>query len=744
MTADRTQQQSQQEQARARELSLKSTQPPVDVPGYDAERLLGRGAYGEVWVGVDKNTGRRVAIKFLTHRSGIDWNLLSREVEKLVYLSADRYVVQLLDVGWDSEPPYYVMEFIEHGSLEDLLQQQGPLPVGEAAEIFTEVAVGLLHAHGKGILHCDLKPANILLDQDRKPRLADFGQSRLSHEQSPSLGTLFYMAPEQADLNAVPDARWDVYALGAILYSMLVGTPPFRSPATIQKIETATGLQERLDRYQDAIRAAPPPTEHRQVPRIDRRLCDIVDRCLIVDPEQRFANVQAVLDALHARDVARVRRPLMFLGLVGPVLLFIVMALFGLRGYEEALRESEAFITQRARQSNDFAAKFAARSIEGEIARYFRVASSEARAEELHELSLAVVQSDLLQQLNAANQTAEEIDALRPAFIEHADRQRLHDYLEGRLQFFLNRLGQDPNELKLASIFVVDRRGRMLAVAHDEPGTVNRSVGWNFAYRTYFHGEPADRADSHVAWQNQGPPDVAPIRETHFSTAFQSTTTGAWKVAVSTPIVHENEATQEVLGVLALTVNLGDFSYLRTNYREDHFAVLIDGRPGPNKGVILQHPLLDRLAAEGTSYPGQFLLSEDQLERIQSDATFSYSDPLADAPGGQAFRGDWIPAVEWVRLPYGSEDKAEMLVLVQEKYANAIEPVRALGSQLKREGLWALLGVIAVVLVLWYVVIRVLSEPALTMRRRTASPSAPTPVNYLTTLPAPRKRGTSG
>src|SRR5687767_3619564 len=101
------------------------------------------------------------------------------------------------------------MEYLERGSLAELLRE-GALPVGEAVALFRDVAQGLVHAHGKGILHCDLKPANVLLDQDWKPRLADFGQSRLSHEQSPALGTLFYMAPEQADLSALPDAAWDV------------------------------------------------------------------------------------------------------------------------------------------------------------------------------------------------------------------------------------------------------------------------------------------------------------------------------------------------------------------------------------------------------------------------------------------------------------------------------------------------------------------------------------------------------
>src|SRR6188768_1387875 len=121
------------------------------------------------------------------------------------------------------------MEYLERGSLDDRLQS-GPMSVTEAVGAFRDIAVGLVHAHDKGVLHCDLKPGNVLLDQDHRPRLADFGQARLSHEQTPALGTLFYMAPEQADLSAVPDARWDVYALGALLYSMLTGEPPQRTP----------------------------------------------------------------------------------------------------------------------------------------------------------------------------------------------------------------------------------------------------------------------------------------------------------------------------------------------------------------------------------------------------------------------------------------------------------------------------------------------------------------------------------
>ena len=99
MAADYTEQQTPADLARSKELSLERTRPPIEVPGYQMDRFIGSGAYGEVWAGLDRNTGRKVAIKFYAHRRGVDWSLLSREVEKLRFLSADRYVVQLLEVG---------------------------------------------------------------------------------------------------------------------------------------------------------------------------------------------------------------------------------------------------------------------------------------------------------------------------------------------------------------------------------------------------------------------------------------------------------------------------------------------------------------------------------------------------------------------------------------------------------------------------------------------------------------------
>jgi len=318
MVSDHTQQQSPDEQRRAKQLSLTRNQPPAQIPGYTLQQFLGQGAYGEVWVGTDLKTGRQVAVKFFNHRRSVDWQLLSREVEKLRFLSANRYVVQLLDVGWEADPPYYVMEYIENGSLEDHLRLHGAMNVGDAVPMFEDIVAGVVHAHAKGVLHCDLKPANILLDEDGRPRLADFGQARLSNEQRPALGTLFFMAPEQADLEAVPDAQWDVYALGAMLYFMLTNELPYRSGDAVRDLDSARDLVERLAVYRKSIELSQSPVAHRRVTGIDRSLIDIVDRCLSRDPEHRFSSAQSILDALHSRQQQKAALPLKVLGFIGP------------------------------------------------------------------------------------------------------------------------------------------------------------------------------------------------------------------------------------------------------------------------------------------------------------------------------------------------------------------------------------------------------------------------------------------
>ena len=144
MTIERTQQQTDEQ---LHDAKLKSLEPPVEpalLEGYKLVQHLGAGAFGQVWLAIDKKTGRRVAIKFYNRRSVGDVSALAKEVQKLATLAADRHVVQLLDVGWDSDPPYYVMDYIDRGSLEDLLRTEKTLPVSEAVDIFQDIATGLV------------------------------------------------------------------------------------------------------------------------------------------------------------------------------------------------------------------------------------------------------------------------------------------------------------------------------------------------------------------------------------------------------------------------------------------------------------------------------------------------------------------------------------------------------------------------------------------------------------------------
>jgi len=732
MDKDFTEFQSLGEQDAAQRLSLQSQQPPSDVPGYRLERRLGQGAFGQVWVGHDLNTGRQVAIKFYLHRTGVNW-ALSREVKHLVTMSTNRHIVQVLEVGWQGDPPYYVMEYLENGSLEDLLRREKKLPVQTAVSMFLDIARGLNHSHGKGVLHCDLKPANILLDQDFRPRLADFGQSRLSTDQSPALGTLFYMAPEQADLAAAPDARWDVYALGAILYSMLVGEPPYRTEKALKEIENSKSIAERLERYRRIIFEAPPSRELQKLRGVDRSLIQIIQRCIAREPERRFDNVQQVLEALALRQEVRLRRPLQLLGVVGPLLLVAVMSFFAIRSIRLSEAETLQRLQTRALESNRFAARFAARSIESELVEVYRLLEEQVRT--------AAFQNRFREALKATEEArallidSHDSAAVPTAFREQTQRLALDMHLS---ELTLGWGKSSSNQLlsKLNSLFITDSSGTTFAAAFRDKTSDDQSpVGKNFAYRSYFNGgrDDADRSKKALEFR--------PISETHLSAAFKSTSTGTWKVAVSTPVWldeqvssgeinpsleggQEVKGTGKILGVFCLTIELSDISILEDGDFEEEdknqIAVLIDGRDGELKGTLLYHPLLERMArspmASGIARDGRFQIDEQTLTRLQGSGIFDYEDPVSDTAPGQEFEGHWIATVEKVRLPVSANyegkssgrSNSDLWMLVQERASNVTDPVRQLSGRLAREGAAAFATIIAVVLLLWLIVWRVL------------------------------------
>ncbi len=724
---------------RAEELSLRATVPPAQVPGYRLERLLGQGAFGQVWVGNNLNTGRTVAIKFYLHRSGVNWSSLTREVKNLVSMAGNRFIVQVLEVGWDAEPPYYVMEYLENGSLDDLIRARGAMAPSKAVELFSDIAIGLNHSHGKGVLHCDLKPANVLLDQDWLPRLADFGQSRLSNEQTPSLGTLFYMAPEQADLNAVPDARWDVYALGAIFYCMIVGSPPYKTPDTVTTLDTAASLPERLKRYRDTIFKSHFPRAHHRVRGMDRWLIGIVDRCIAKKPEDRFANVQQVLAAIERRQMARLRRPLMLLGIVGPILLLAVMGFFAWRGVLIAGSGTSEKLREWALQSNLFAAKFAARTLESEMASLFKLIEEDARRPELESAFVSCVDEagdDLLHSL-ATDRTPTESQARLGAL---ASRIKLEEYLSERLSELGPQIANPKKPARFDSMFITDRFGTMLAGAFPSD-RISNPIGANVAYRSYFSGQSRDLEET-TPRRN-----IARTTSSTLSVPFKSKTTNKNKIAISTPIsvsrkmnpsnqkdepiepsdkevnADKGEEVEQIEGLLVLTINVGDFELLSEDDGKNRFAVLVDGHEGnrdgsgTREGTLLQHPIFKIASRDEDEQVIQFQIEEKMLDKLQDGGTLEYEDPVSTDPRGRDFEGKWIAAMQRVEVSRRGSDSQEkkqstkLWVLVQERADSITAPVASMVNRLIGEGLVALLALLAVVSMLWVVVLWVMRLP---------------------------------
>jgi serine/threonine protein kinase len=702
-------------------LSLQATTPPADVPGYRLTEFLGAGAFGQVWIGRDLNTGRNVAVKFYLHRGGVNWSLLSREVKNLVQLSADRYVVQVLEVGWDADPPYYVMELVNGGSLEDQLQTRGRIPVDEAVEIFRKICIGLNRCHAKGVLHCDIKPANILMGDDDEPRLADFGQSRLSHDQTPALGTLFYMAPEQADLNSTPDASWDVYAVGAIIFRMLDGKPPYRDETVVQQLDSAGSLQERLDHYRAAIASSPPPEQHLQRVGVDRALGRIVSKCLAVNPKVRYANVQQILQDLNRRDLNRQARPLMLLGIVGPLLVLLATTFFGARTIQEAEDFTKAALRGAANGTNQLLATFAARSLEGEFEQYFRLTRDEAsRPEFIDQLKKTLQDKKVAQTLGeiaamgTPQATHNHTDA-RERLLDNPERIRLLAELDKRLGRYTS---SDPRSRRprLATMFVTDAAGTIISIAYDQKiERDENSAGKNYSYRTYYHG---GRVDLPKETTEIG--QLKPLTSTHLSAAFPSTATRLWKVAVSTPIYFsEDHSSPDAMFVV--TINLGDIEVPQSKQRANQIAVLVEAREGPEQGTILQHPLMDARRKAGVKLEGaKYQVPAELMQELLKGGDATYRDPLAKASDGSRYGGPWLAAIEPVTVPEDrfeiddkdgfsilAKDNSELLVLVQYRLETVNEPVEQMKSALMWSGAAAIASILVITLTLWVFVRRV-------------------------------------
>jgi tetratricopeptide (TPR) repeat protein len=263
------------------------------IPGYAVERLLGRGGMGIVYKARQLRLNRPVALKMLiagAYAGALERSRFQREAEAVASLRHAN-IVQIYDVGDHEGWPYFSMELLEGGSLARALAGT-PQPASQAAALVTTLAEAVQAAHRGGIVHRDLKPANILLTADGTPKIADFGLARhfdgepILTLSGARMGTPSYMAPEQVvgKASAIGPAA-DVYALGALLYEMLTGRPPFRG-------ETPSETERQ-------VIAEEPVPPARLNPRVPRDLETICLKCLHKDLHRRYPDAEALAEDLR-------------------------------------------------------------------------------------------------------------------------------------------------------------------------------------------------------------------------------------------------------------------------------------------------------------------------------------------------------------------------------------------------------------------------------------------------------------
>jgi len=260
---------------------------------------IGAGGSSQVYLAQDTALGREVAIKVLDPHAASDSTLRKlfvKEARALAQLSHPN-IVGVFDVGEVDGLPFIVMEHVAGSSLKQRIERSGALPLADAVRLTDGIASGLAFAHSRGIIHADMKPSNILLDHNDRPKICDFGIARTPAEDSDSpqlFATALYVAPERVAEGKPASVASDVYGLGLVLYEMLVGKPPFTSG------NAAVLLRDHV------VRPPVPPSHLR--PSLPKDVDTVVLKALAKDPALRYEKAtelgEALTKTLHAQTAA--------------------------------------------------------------------------------------------------------------------------------------------------------------------------------------------------------------------------------------------------------------------------------------------------------------------------------------------------------------------------------------------------------------------------------------------------------
>ena len=259
---------------------------------YKVIEKIGVGGMADVYRGYDELLGRTVAIKILHANFACDEGFVGRfkrEAQNAGRLSHPN-IVNMYDVGYDQGYHYIVMEYVEGQTLKEYIQERGKLSIDEAIKFAVAIAEGLEHAHAMGIVHCDIKPHNMLITKSGRLKVTDFGIARAMNSQNTMMytnsvmGSAHYLSPEQASGKAI-DGSTDIYSLGVVLYEMLTGRVPY---------EADTPIAVALKHVKDKLI---PPTRYN--PSIPPLLESVVMKALQKKPADRYRSVSEMIGDLR-------------------------------------------------------------------------------------------------------------------------------------------------------------------------------------------------------------------------------------------------------------------------------------------------------------------------------------------------------------------------------------------------------------------------------------------------------------
>jgi tRNA A-37 threonylcarbamoyl transferase component Bud32 len=671
---------------------------------YERTCLLAEGGLGRLYVARDTVLNRCVALKEIKPAYLDDPEARRRfllEAQVTGQLEHPNIVpIHELAIRPEDGSPYYTMRLVAgrtfRVAITDYHRRRKPGSIDRLEQTrlltaFIEVCQAIAYAHSRGVVHRDLKPENILLGNFGEVVVLDWGLAKVVRMAPDSgmspvsptsdvnaektlagevLGTPAYMAPEQASGQVdLIDARTDVYALGAILYEILTGRKPHEG-ASIQEVlgKAATALA---------------PSARLVEPSTPSSLDAICGRAMAREQNQRYASAAEMAQEVQryladepvlacpenwSRRLARWmrhNRSWTLAAAAALILVALVTALAAVRLGSMAGSERKARLAaDRFRMQNlHTTATFASRTLAAEIDLRWRILEAEAQSNQLREGLFALEKAG---------------KALDPA-------------ARKPIQAWLNeRYARHSAAVKATNWVLLDQNGTIVARS---PAN-DKVIGRNFANRDFFHGESYD-----------APPGshLPPLTHVHLSRVFKSQADSKLRVAFSVPVRASAAKDAKVIGVLAMSVELGRFSSLRLGLGARQVVVLVDTREDTvegrsHKGLILHHPYLTKLSHEQAADKAKgtqvFRLDPFQVARLEKlreerlehelalekhpDNQAVIEDSLADTdnldldyqdPVGGAYAGTWVAVFEPV-LVHGRSDAVMdtgWVVIVQER-----------------------------------------------------------------------------